>query len=115
MYTTLEDKNNNHNHTVAPHQSMNMLSYTTIEDADDHTTKEDTTMPHNATTTPHSIHLVSSSRNNNNNTTTMHYTKQQQWKMKVLYTSGLVIFVTMCVFFGMGGYIIYSNNHTTTR
>jgi len=117
MYTTLEDKNNNHNHTVAPHQSMNMLSYTTIEDAD-HTTNADTTTVHTTTgtTTPHSIHIVSSSRNNNNTTTTMHYnTKQQQWKMKVLYTSGLVIFVTMCVFFGMGGYIIYSNNHPTTR
>jgi hypothetical protein len=40
------------------------------------------------------------------------HTKKRMMEMKIYYTIGIIIFITMCILFAYGGYIIYRNKHS---
>ena len=40
------------------------------------------------------------------------HTKKRIMEMKIYYTIGIIIFITMCILFAYGGYIIYRNKHS---
>ena len=40
------------------------------------------------------------------------HTKKRMMEMKIYYTIGIIIFITMCILFAYGGYIIYRNKQS---